>query len=418
MIPTAVFGSAAGALRIPLYRRYWTGHLVATIGRWMYRMSVGWLAWELTGSTAWLGTIAFADLIPSAVVTVLAGAVADRVGYLRIIRLSLVLTTFLSFLLGLLVLLDRITIELLLVIVFLNGCSESSGQPARLAIVNSLVSRRELASAIALGSASFNASRIIGPSIAGGLIVWTGTGVVMLLCAFTFLCFLLVIRTIHVEVRAPKTKSAGLAADVLSGFSYVLAHQGIRFVMILLAATSLFIRPVIELLPGVVEQVFHRGPTGLSLILAAIGSGALVASFWLARRGDSSGLTTLLVLSTGGAGLAVALAMQFNQIWLAAGFFGLMGVFMLSGNVSAQTLIQNNVAPELRARVMGLFIVFGHGLPAIGALFQGWLATYVGVQAAIAGGALMMLAVCAWSFLQRPAMAQRLEGANRSAEAN
>ncbi|MDB5570749.1 MAG: transporter [Hyphomicrobiales bacterium] len=376
-------------------------------------MSIGWLAWELTGSTVWLGLIAFADLVPTAIVTILAGAIADRFGCVRIIRMSLLMTTILAATLGVLVLTGWITIELLLLIALLNGCAESLGQPARLAIVNALVGKRELPSAIAIGSASFNASRIIGPAIAGGLIVWTGTGVVMLLCAVSFLAFFLVIRTIRInDAPAPSKDQASLLREVALGFVYVMEHKGIRFVMILLTATSLLIRPVIELLPGVVEKVFHVGPTGLSLILGSIGAGAVVASLWLARRGESSGLTRLLVLSTLATGLAVALSMQFDQIWLAAIFFGVMGVFMLSGNVAAQTLIQNNVTPALRARVMGLFIVFGHGLPAVGALIQGWLATYVGLQAAIGGGALLMLGVWAWAFSLRKTMARELEHAS------
>ena len=409
MLPTAVFGSAARALRIPLFRRYWIGHLVASIGRWMYRMSIGWLAWELTGSTVWLGAIAFADLVPTAIVTILAGAVADRFGFVRIIRISLVFTTFLAALLGVLVLTKLITVELLLVIALCNGCAESFSQPARLAIVNALVGRRELPSAIAIGSASFNASRIIGPAIAGGLIVWTGTGVVMLLCAVTFLFFFLIIRTIKLaETPAPTTERPGIWRDVVSGFVYVLQHRGIRFVMALLTATSLLIRPVIELLPGVAERVFHSGPTGLSIILAAIGSGAVLASLWMARR-EGGGLTGLLVLSTLITGMAVAMTMQFDNIWLAAVFFFIMGMFMLMGNVSAQTLIQNNVEPALRGRVMGLFIVFGHGLPALGALIQGYIATTVGLQAAIGGGALLMLAVWVWAFAMRRSVAAHLE---------
>jgi MFS family permease len=375
----------------------------------MYRMSIGWLAWELTGSTVWLGAIAFADLVPTAIVTILAGAVADRFGFVRIIRISLIFTTFLAALLGVLVITKLITVELLLVIALCNGCAESFSQPARLAIVNALVGRRDLPSAIAIGSASFNASRIIGPAIAGGLIVWTGTGVVMLLCALTFLFFFMIIRTIDLaEAPASTAERPGLWRDVLSGFVYVLQHRGIRFVMALLTATSLLIRPVIELLPGVAERVFHSGPTGLSIILASIGAGAVLASLWMARR-EGGGLTGLLVLSTLVTGIAVALTMQFDNIWLAAVFFFVMGIFMLVGNVSAQTLIQNNVEPALRGRVMGLFIVFGHGLPALGALIQGYIATTVGLQAAIGGGALLMLAVWAWAFAMRRSVAAHLE---------
>ena len=135
MLRTRVFGGAASALRIPVYRHYFMGHFIASIGRWMYRMSIGWLAWDLTSSTVWLGAVAFADLVPSAVLTIFAGAITDRFGYMRIIRGSLVVVMSLATLLGVLVLTHAITVELLLVIALLSGSAESLGQPARLAIV-------------------------------------------------------------------------------------------------------------------------------------------------------------------------------------------------------------------------------------------------------------------------------------------
>lgn len=410
VLASKVFGGAASALRTPRYRRYWTGHFLASIGRWMYRMSIGWLAWQLTGSTVWLGLVSFVDLFPSAVLTIFAGAAADRFGSMRIIRLSLLLTALLATFLGVLIITDQITIHLLLVIAFLKGCTESFGQPARLSIINALVSKRDLSSAIALGSTSFNASRIIGPAIAGGMIAWWGVGPVMLVCAVTFVYFFAVVLRIEIdEETKPKKSASGLFGDIWEGFLYVLRHPGIRFVMILLTATSLFVRPVIDLLPSVVDRVFKTGPSGLSMMLGAIGVGAVIASLWLARRGRTSGLTNLLVFSTVACAGALALTMQFANIWIAAGLFGVMGVFLLSGNVSAQTLIQNSVAPAFRARVMGLYIVFGHGLPALGALIQGWIATYVGLQQAIAGGAALMIIVGVWAFARRASVIPMLE---------
>ncbi len=103
LIVTKVFGGARRALESSLYRRYWIGHSVASIGRWMYRTSVGWLAWELTHSSAWLGVIAFADLLPTVILTILAGAFADRFGFMRIIRISQIWASLLTALLAALV---------------------------------------------------------------------------------------------------------------------------------------------------------------------------------------------------------------------------------------------------------------------------------------------------------------------------
>jgi len=410
VLRTSVFGGAASALRVPIFRRYFLGHFMASIGRWMYRMSIGWLAYDLTESTVWLGAVAFADLVPSALLTIFAGAITDRFGYMRIIRHSLVAVILLSTLLGGLVITRTITVEWLLLIALLAGSAESLGQPARLAIVNALVPKHDLSAAIALGSTSFNASRIVGPSIAGLLIQVTGPGVVMLLCALAVFYFWLVVRRINLEEKSkPAAKGDSLWRDTLAGFTYVLNHRGIRFVMILLTATSLLVRPVIELLPSIARRIFESEATGLSMMLSGIGVGAVTASLVLARRGQTQGLTKVLVWSTFGTGLSVWAALHMPSIQLAALAFCFMGVFMLCGNVAAQTLVQNSVSSAMRARVLGLFIVFGHGLPALGALVQGWLATFFGLPAAVGGSAILMLAFWIWAMFRQRAMVGQLE---------
>ena len=412
MIGTRLFGGAASALRVAAFRNYFAGQFVSNMGRWMYRMSIGWLAWDLTSSTTWLGAVAFADLAPTALVTIFAGAIADRLGYMRVIRLNVGCVFLLSGMLGILVLNNLVTIELLMCVALLSGLAEALGQPARLAIVNALVPRYQLSAAIALGSASFNTSRIVGPSIAGPMILWMGPGSVMLMCSLAALYFLFTIRNLHLqEGGSAKQQEHSLLRDTLAGIVYVRNHRGIRFVMILLTATSLLVRPVIELLPSISDRVFHAGPTGLSLILASIGAGAVCASLVFARRAMVTGLTRVLVWSTFGTGIFVAIALNAPNINIASISFSLMGMFMLSGNVSAQTLVQNSVSREMRARVLGLFIVFGHGLPALGALFQGWLASYIGLPAAVGGSAILLLGFWAWALCFETRMIQELETA-------
>ena len=405
-----IFGGAGRALSVPLFRRYWLGHTFASVGRWMYRTAVGWLAWELTHSTGWLGVVAFADLVPTVLLAIFSGAFADRLGFMRIIRLSQAWAAGLTALLAGLVLSGWITIWWLVVLSILLGAAEALGQPARMSAVNAMVTRNELSSAIALGSASFNGSRVIGPGIAGLIIVNTGTGFVLALCALIFFVFYLQLRGIHIEEnRSARASSGNLLKDIRSGLDYVHGHRGIRFVLVLLAATSFFIRPVIELMPGVAGEIFNTGPTGLAQLRAAIGIGALTASLAIARRGLLRGLTTLLIASMIVTGLSLMLSMRFQNIWIASGFLVVMGAFMLAGNVSAQTLVQNSVENDFRARVMSIFMVFAYGLPAIGAMVMGWVAAFAGLQATIGGGALFMLLFWLWAWPRRHEMGGRLE---------
>ena len=110
-----------------------------------------------------------------------------------------------------------------------------------------------------------------------------------------------------------------------------------------------------------------------------------------------------------GVGLGLMLAMAFGVLWIAVAFFMVLGAFMLTGNVGAQSLIQNAVDGQIRARVLSVFIVFAHGLPAIGALATGWIASQVGLQIAVGGGALIMVLVWLWARPRTGAMAALLE---------
>ncbi|MEE2968585.1 MAG: MFS transporter [Pseudomonadota bacterium] len=407
---SSLFGGAGRALKHRVYRKFLIGHTLAAIGRWMKRTAVGWLTWELTQSTSWLGIVAFADLAPMMLFVILSGAIADRVGLMRIAKLSQILSGLIAMLFAALIFADLITIELVVVLSLFFGASEALSQPARMAAVHAMVPREDLSSAIALGSAAFNLTRIAGPAIAGALIIWSNTGTVIALCAAAFFGFYFLLRTIQIDETSSGQKlSLELFVDVWRGFQYVYGHAAIRFIMILMLAVSFFIRPVIELMPGVSGQVFDAGPAGLSLLLGAIGAGALVASLWVARRGEMGGLTGIVTSSALGGGLALMLSMAFSQIWFAVAFLMIVGGFMVAGNVGAQSLIQNAVDSRVRARVLGLFIVFAHGLPALGAMIMGWIASEAGLRATIGGGALLMVLVWLWARPRSRNMAATLE---------
>ena len=147
-------------------------------------------------------------------------------------------------------------------------------------------------------------------------------------------------------------------------------------------------------------------------MLGAIGAGALPTSLWLARRGEMAGLTGLVTYSILGGGVALMLSMVSGHLWIAVAMLMVVGMFMLIGNVGAQSLIQNAAGSHVRARVLSVFIVFAHGLPAIGAVIIGWIASYVGLEATIGCGALIMVLIWFWARPRNTAMADILEGSN------
>lgn len=407
---SALFGGIGRALSNPMYRRFWTSNAVSTIGRNMHRTGVMWLTWELTESTGWLGIIAFADIFPMVVFSLIGGAISDRVGYLRVMRVSQITTAMTAALFAALILSGIITIEMVLALSVVYGSTEAISTPPRMSAVHSMVPRADLSAAIALGSATFNGARLIGPAIAGALIVWFDTGVVIAVGALGFFQFYVVLLFIRIdEPERDRKASFDMIGDIRSSVAYALAHRGIRFLMFLLGVTGLLIRPFMELLPGFADKVFGYGPDGMAILLSSIGLGAMFAGLWLAQRGETRGLTRFSTTSVLVCALALVAFTISGNLWIGAGFLVAVGFAMLMGGVSSQTLIQNTVESSMRARVLSLFILISWGLPAFGAVAAGWLAEIFGLQVTIAGGAILAFVIWLWARRAVPGLAPGLE---------
>ena len=401
-----MFGGIGRALSHRDYCLYWASNGITTIGRWMYRIAVGWLTWELTESTTWLGIIAFAESFPLVVFSILAGAIADRIGYIRITILAQTAMAAVAIVFAAVTLFGSITIELVLISAVLIGSLESLTTPARMALVHALVPKQDLSAAIALGSATFNAARFVGPAIAGGLLVWAGTGAVLAVVAVTFVqfCVILLIVKADEPERTPGPWR-DLVGDMVIGIRYGFGHPGIRFLLIMLGMTGLLIRPVIELMPGFSAEVFDRGADGLAILMSVLGFGAMISCIWIGMRGRTVGLTRLVTVSLLAQGIALILSTLAGDIWIAAACFGVVGFAMLVGGVGSQTLMQSAVDTGMRARVLSLFIVISWGLPAFGALAAGWIATFAGLPLTIAAGGVLTIVLWLWA---RP-QAEKLE---------
>jgi MFS family permease len=407
---SAVFGGIGRALSTPLYRRYWASNAVNTIGRWLYRMAVGWLTWELTQSTSWLGIVAFADTFPMVILSLIAGAVADRAGYMRLIRVTHLLTAIFGGIFAGLTLAESITSEWIVALSVVMGSLDALSTPARMVAVHALVPRADLSAAIALGSTTFNAARVVGPAIAGALILWMSSGMVLAIAAFTFFQFFVTLLTIRIDdTQRDRKASPGIVSDILAAVKYAFRDPGIRFLMIILGVTGLMVRPYIDLLPGFAAQVFGSGPDGFATLMSSIGAGATVCGLWLAQRGQTEGLTRLVTLHLLVMSGALVLFTLTNQLWLGAACLVVCGFWMLCGSIGCQTLLQNATRSEVRARVMSLFVVISWGLPAVGALGMGWIASYFGLQWTIGAAAALALLLWVWARREAGAVAQELE---------
>jgi MFS family permease len=402
------FGAIPRTLAHPNFGTYVAGSSISLIGTWMQRIGVGWLAWELSHSGAVLGLVAFADLFPTIVFGPFGGALADRSDRLRTIKVAQVLVMIQSVVLFLLTVTGLITVPILIVLVLLGGAVMGLNQPARLALIPSLVPREHLATGVAINSIVFNGARFVGPALAGPVIVWFGISAVFALNALTFLAFLYALGRMRMAPLAPARPTRSMLGAVAEGLKYTMAHAGIGPILILAAILAVCARPFFELLPGFAAEIFARGASGLAILSSATGVGAVIAGLWLAQRGNRS-LPALVLLSS----LLIALATLGFALcgWfpLAVLLVALSGFGMVVAGVGTQTLIQIVVEDEMRGRVLSLFGLIFRGGPALGALAMGAASELVGLQAPLAAGALLGVGACALTWRRRRTIDRSLQ---------
>jgi MFS family permease len=396
------FSHLAGALEQRNFRLYVSGNAVSLVGLWIQRIAVGWLTWELTHSGAWLGAVAFADLCPSLVIGPFAGVIADRLDRLKIMRVVQTLAMIQATTLALLAAGGWISIEILIALVLFNGIVVGVNQPARLALVSSLVPRNHLSTAVAINSIVFNLARFIGPALAGVLILTLGVGAAFAANAASYVVFLVALARIRLDsgvLPASASNRRSVVADVAEGVRYLVGHAGIGPLLLMSTANSVGVRCYVELLPGFAADVFSRGAGGLAALGSAVGVGAVVGGLWLALRGGPIGLARVAMIHS----LLTALAiLGFAATdWFPAGlvFAAVSGVFMAVSGVSAQSIIQLAVDPQVRGRVLSLYGIIVRAGPAVGAMMLGGASELVGLRPPLIAGA--MVCVTVWLFVWR-----------------
>ncbi len=390
---------------------YIWGSSVALIGIWAQRLTVGWLAWELTESGFWLGFVVFADLFPTVILTPFAGVMADRVNRHRMMFTTQSLGMLQAFTLAALAMTGNITIWVLVGANFFIGCVWAFNTAARLSMVPNLMEPEIVPAGISMDSAMFNIARFIGPAIAGFLFAAYGAGMSFLINGVTFLVFLaclLRVRMIRDE-RSGRRGSGNLLMQATEGMRHAANHDGLGPVLILVTAIAVGVKPLLELLPGVTGEVYAGGATDLGWLMSSSAAGATAASFWLAQRPSAVGLTRILftVLALGGLGAFGFLVTTHYAFGLVVAVF--MGAIIVIGGTGTQVLMQNAVEGAMRGRVMSLYGMIFRGGPALGALAIGSAAEFVGFPAALAGGGCICLVAWVWLRPRRAKMIPALE---------
>jgi MFS family permease len=376
------------------YAFYMGGMAPNLITIWMQRLGVGWLAWELTHSTAWLGVIAAADLVPMLFLAPIAGAITDRHVPLVLQKITQFLAMVHAAGLAFFTLTDWINIWGLLGFALFHGLTHTLASTSRHAIIPATVPRAELSTAIAVDSAMFNASRFIGPALAGLFIPFTGVGGTFLLNVLGCVVFFgaMFFMDVAPPVREPGRRR-NILADVGESLGYVWRHAGIGPVLLILTVASILFRPVQDMLPGFAGNVFGSDAVGLAWLTSAMGVGATFAAVWIALRGRAAGLAIMVIGGFLGLSLVTLGFVATPVLWIAVIFAVFSGFMLNAMSTGTQALVQLAVDDAFRGRVMGVYTLIYRGTPAIGALALGAVADAVGLRTTFAVAGIAGIAI-------------------------
>jgi MFS family permease len=388
------------AIRNRNYLIYLIGNTISLHGLWIYRVALGWYAWQISASELWVGVVAFSQFAPAVVFGPLFGVLADRFDRRAASLLINTMSIMNMLLLGLLATIGVVDIYVLTVLAFMQGTLDGAHMPVRMTIVPNLVEKDQLQSAIAISSISFNLSRFVGPALAGLIIAIYGVATAFIVNGVSYLALIAAMIIVRLNPTADRTsKTKHVWREMGEGVNYILARPAIRALLLIIAVASVFGRGVLEMMPAFADAVFARGSVGLATLTSAVGAGAVISG--LAMSSGAAWLNIRIIrIAVMAAGLLIALLGSVDQFWIAVTIVGALGVILSLCGVGSQILIQTLVDDEVRGRVSSFWGMIAFGGTALGSLLVGAAANVWGLQDVVVVAGLTCTAAALWSAIR------------------
>ncbi len=390
------------ALRHPNFRLYVTGQLLSTMGTWMQIIAHGWLVYQLSQSELMLGVVGFASAIPALLVTPWGGVIVDRVSKRKLMIITQICAMLLAFILAALTFTGIVEVWHVLVLTVCTGMINAFDGPARQAFVVEMVGREDMPNAIAINSMTFNSARVVGPAIAGFLLVTLGAGWCFLINGISFLAVIGGLLAMRLPELAARNGQVNAWRQLRSGVGYAIHTNEVGALLLIALSLSLFGITYSTVLPAFVDRVLHQDAGAFGAINMASGIGAVSAAVLVARYGDRGqrgrwlkrlALTYPVVLIAFGLNSYYPLALALSV---------LLGIGFMSQFTLINTLLQTQIVDEMRGRIMSLYTLTFFGLAPFGNLAMGALSEVWGIGQTIAVSALIALALMSVIFYKIP----------------
>lgn len=386
--------STFAALQHPNYRLWFIGQLVSLIGTWMQSTAQGFLVYDLTHSAAFLGYVSFAAGIPTWILTLYGGVIADRISKRNLLIITQGTMMVLASILAVLTFTHTVQPWHIIALAFMLGVANAFDAPGRQAFVAELVDRKDLTNAIALNATMFNLGVVTGPAVAGLVYAWLGPAWCFTINAISFIAVITALALMRIA-PVPRMDHLSPIVELKEGVKVAFSDEIMRLLFAGLFIFGVFGFALLVLMPAWAVNVLHGDVTTNGLLLSARGIGSLIGGLMLATiasRGFRGKIWTV-----GSLFLPISVLLFGVARWLpfSLAMIAFMGLCLISVVNVTNGIIQSKTSDLMRGRVMSIYTLIFMGGQTLGGLLLGLLADRFNepVTAYICAGVLGLLAV-------------------------
>ena len=364
------------------FRRFYAAQLLALVGGWMQTVAQAWLVLQLTDSPFKLGLISTLQFSPILMFSLVAGAVADRLPKRGLLVTTQTTLACQALLLGWLVSTGRVQYGHVAVLGLVLGFANAVDQPARQSFVMDMVGKGDVANAVALNSAAFNAARIVGPAVAGVLIGRVGVGPVFFINSVGFVGVILTLLRLEARGLPARERRATMLEEIVEGLRYARRTPRLLLALGLVLSVSLFVFNFTVYVPLLARTVLGLGAEGFGFLMASLGVGAVAGALTVGGFGSREPELGRMFLSAAVAFAALLGLGLSRHVWTAAPLLFVTGYFGIMLMATCNTSMQLRAPDAIRGRVMSLYTWVTGGVFPIGAFLVGSISQAWGVSAA------------------------------------
>ena len=382
------------------YRLYFGGQAISQIGTWLQGAAQSWLVLELTHSAVDVGLVSFWQFVPFTLFGLFGGALSDRLDPRRTLIATQAAMGLLAVALAAFAWLHSTNMAVVYAIAAARGVVMIFNSPSLQRLMIRLVGREELANAISLNSGVNNATRIVGPGLAGVIIATAGVGICFALNAVSYVAVVIALAVMNADEFFPVRQAdlrMRMLTSVREGLSYARKTNAVLIPLLLLTVVSITGINFSVLLPVLAAQTLHSGPEVFGLISSLFGLGAVLGALIAAAL--SRATWSMLLLSAAGYSLFQVLLAPQRELWLVLVFLVVVGIFYTVYTSATNAMVQLAAPDDLQGRVAGLYSYVFLGTSPLGALFAGYLSEAGGTNLAFLAAGVIGLLVTAASLL-------------------